>query len=144
MRTMQNLYDRAFARTAFTLVMLLLASGAALVLGVVGLYGVLAYAVAQRRREIAIRLALGARRFEVLARFVRHGVALAALGVAIGAIVSAVVMRLMTALLYGVQPVDPLTYAVVALGLTLVAAMASYLPARRASVVDPAESLAAE
>jgi predicted permease len=88
-RTMRDIYDRALARTSFTLTMLLLAAGAALVLGVIGLYGVLSYAVAQRRREIAIRLALGARQRDVLGRFVRQGVALAALGVVIGLVAAA-------------------------------------------------------
>ncbi len=143
-RTMQDLYDRSLARTAFTLVMLIVAAGAALVLGVVGLYGVLSYAVSQRRREIAIRLALGARQRDVQGRFVRYGVTLAGFGVIIGLVGAAGATRLMSAILYDVQPVDPLTYAAVAAGLTLVAALASYLPARRAAAVAPAESLAAE
>jgi ABC-type antimicrobial peptide transport system permease subunit len=141
---MQDLYDRSLSRTAFTLVMLVVAAGAALVLGVVGLYGVLSYAVSQRRREIAIRLALGAQQRDVQRRFVRYGVTLAGLGVIIGLLGAAGATRLMSAILYDVQPIDPLTYAAVAAGLTLVAALASYLPARRASAVAPAESLAAE
>jgi putative ABC transport system permease protein len=143
-RTMQDLYDRSLARTSFTLVMLVAAAGAALVLGIVGLYGVLSYVVSTRRREIAIRFALGARASDVQARVVRQGVALAGIGVAIGLIAAAGVTRLMTSLLYEVHAVDPLTYAAVAAGLIGVAALASYLPARRASAVDPAESLAAE
>jgi predicted permease len=143
-RTMQDLYDRSLARTSFTLVMLIVAAGAALVLGVVGLYGVLSYAVSQRRREIAIRLALGARQSDVQRRFVRYGVTLAGLGVIIGLVGAAGAARLMSAVLYDVQPVDPLTYAAVATGLTLIAALASYVPARRASSVAPAESLTAE
>jgi predicted permease len=143
-RTMQELYDRSLSRTAFTLVMLIVAAGAALVLGVVGLYGVLSYAVSQRRREIAIRLALGAQQRDVQRRFVRYGITLAGLGVIIGLVTAAGATRLMSAILYDVQPIDPLTYAAVAAGLTLVAALASYLPARRASAVAPAESLAAE
>jgi predicted permease len=143
-RTMLELYDRSLARTAFTLVMLIVAASAALVLGVVGLYGVLSYAVSQQRREIAIRLALGAQQRDVQRRFVRYGVTLAGLGVVIGLVGAAGATRLMSAILYDVQPVDPLTYAAVAAGLTLVAALASWLPARRASAVAPAESLAAE
>ena len=143
-RTMQDLYDRSLARTSFTLVMLVIAAASALVLGVVGLYGVLSYVVQTRRREIAIRFALGARTGDVKARIVRQGVVLAGLGVAIGLVAAAGVTQLMTSLLYEVQPVDPLTYAAVAAGLIGVAALASYLPARRASTVDPAESLAAE
>jgi ABC-type antimicrobial peptide transport system permease subunit len=143
-RTMQDIYDRSLGRTSFTLVMLVAAAGAALVLGVVGLYGVLSYAVSTRRREIAIRFALGARPRDVEVRIVRQGVVLAVIGVAIGLGAAVGVTQLMTSLLYEVAPVDPLTYAAVAAGLVAVAAFASYLPARRASAVDPAESLAAE
>jgi ABC-type antimicrobial peptide transport system permease subunit len=143
-RTMQDIYDRSLGRTSFTLVMLVAAAGAALVLGVVGLYGVLSYAVSTRRREIAIRYALGARARDVERRIVRQGVVLAGLGVAVGSAAAAVVTRLMASLLYDVRSVDPLTYAAVAAGLIGVAALASYLPARRASTVDPAEALAAE
>jgi predicted permease len=144
LRTMQDIYDRSLGRTSFTLVMLLAAAGAALVLGVVGLYGVLSYAVSTRRREIAIRFALGARAGDVERSVVRQGVVLAGVGVVIGLVAAAGVTRLMTSLLYEVQAVDPLTYGAVAAGLIAVAALASYLPARRASTVDPAESLAAE
>jgi predicted permease len=144
LRTMQDIYDRSLGRTSFTLVMLVAAAGAALVLGVVGLYGVLSYAVSTRRREIAIRFALGARASDVQARIVRQGVVLAAIGVSLGLVAATGVTRLMTSLLYDVEAVDPLTYAAVAAGLIAVAALASYLPARRASAVDPAESLAAE
>jgi ABC-type antimicrobial peptide transport system permease subunit len=141
---MQDIYDRSLGRTSFTLVMLLAAAVAALVLGVVGLYGVLSYAVSTRRREIAIRFALGAKPRDVQRRIVGQGVALAGVGVVIGLVAAAVVTRLMASLLYEVQAVDPLTYAAVAAGLIAVAALASYVPARRASAVDPAESLAAE
>jgi predicted permease len=144
MQTMQDIYDRSLGRTSFTLVMLVAAAGAALVLGVVGLYGVLSYAVSTRRREIAIRFALGARTRDVQARVVRQGVVLAGIGVAIGLVAAALITRLMTSLLYEVEAIDPSTYAAVAAALILVAALASYLPARRASTVDPAESLAAE
>jgi ABC-type antimicrobial peptide transport system permease subunit len=141
---MQEIYARSLAQTSFVLVLLAVAGGAALVLGVVGLYGVLAYVVAQRRREIAIRLALGAQQRAVTRGFVRYGVALAAVGVAIGLAVAAGVTRLMASLLFDVRPVDVWTYAIVAAALTAVAALASYLPARKAAGVDPAEALAAE
>jgi putative ABC transport system permease protein len=143
-RTLEDIYELSEARTTFTLVTLVVAAGAALALGGVGLYGVLSYAVSLRRREIAIRLALGAQQREVRGQFVRHGVLLAALGIAIGLVVAAGVTRLMASLLYGVGAVDPLTYAAVGVGLVAVAAVASYVPARRASAVHPAESLAAE
>jgi predicted permease len=143
-RTLADIYDESLSRTTFTLVTLVVAACAALALGVVGLYGVLSYAVSLGRREIAIRLALGAQQRGVRRRFVRDGVALAAAGIVIGMVAAAGVTRLMTALLFGVEPVDPLTFAAVAAVLIGVAALASYLPARRASAVDPAEALAAE
>jgi predicted permease len=143
-RTMQEIYDESLARQSFTLVMLVAATAVALVLGVIGLYGVLAYVIAQRRREIAIRLALGARRRELTRRFVRYGLALACVGIAVGLAAAVGVARLMESLLFGVQPVDVSTYAAVAVSLTVVAAFASWLPARRASAVDPAEALTAE
>ncbi|HXS79011.1 MAG TPA: ABC transporter permease [Gammaproteobacteria bacterium] len=143
-RTLADIYDESLERTTLTLVALVGAAGAALMLGVVGLYGVLSYAFSLRRREIAVRLALGAEQSAVRRGVVRQGVALAAVGIVIGVIAAAAVTRLMTSLLYGVDPVDPLTYAAVAAGLMAVAALASYMPAQRASAVDPAESLAAE
>ena len=143
-RTLAEIYDRSLARTTFTLVMLAIAASTSLLLGVVGLYGVLSYAVSLRRREIAVRMALGAQQRDVRRRFVRQGVGLAAVGIVIGVVAAATVSRLMASLLYGVQPLDPVTYVAVAAGLLLVAALASYLPARRASSVDPTESLAAE
>ena len=143
-RTLADIYNASLGRTTFALVALIVAACAALALGIVGRYGVLSYAVALRRREIAIRLALGAERREVRDQFVRDGVALAAFGVGIGLVAAAVVTRIMASLLYDVAAVDPLTYAVVAAALIGVAALASCVPARRASAVDPAESRAAE
>ena len=143
-RTMQEIYDESLARASFTLVMLVAAAAVALVLGVIGLYGVLAYVITQRRREIAIRLALGAQRREVTRRFVRYGLALACVGVIVGLGAAVGVTRLLASLLFGVQPVDALTYLSVGASLTVVAAFASWLPARRASAVDPAEALAAD
>jgi ABC-type antimicrobial peptide transport system permease subunit len=143
-RTMQENYDRSLARTSFTLVMLAIAGAAALVLGVVGLYGVISYVVSQRRREIAIRLALGAQQSAVTRTFVRYGAGLAAVGVLIGLGAAVAVTRFMSSLLFGVGALDPLTYAGVALALAAAAVVASWLPARRAAAVDPAEALAAE
>jgi predicted permease len=143
-RTMQDVYAQSLARKSFTLVMLGIAGSVALVLGVVGLYGVLAYIVAQRRREIAIRLAVGAQPRHVTLSFLRFGVGLALVGVVLGLGAAAGVTRLMASLLHGVQSIDTLTYGAVAVLLTLVAALASYVPARRAANVDPAEALAAE
>jgi predicted permease len=143
-RTMQDVYAQSLARKSFTLVMLGIAGSVALVLGVVGLYGVLAYIVAQRRRDIAIRLAVGAQPRQVTLSFLRYGVGLALVGVALGVGAAAAVTRFMASLLHGVQPIDALTYGAIAVLLTLVAGLASYVPARRASNVDPAEALAAE
>jgi predicted permease len=143
-RTMQQRVDATLARQSFALVMLSIAGVVALVLGVVGLYGVLSYAVSQRRREIAILLALGAQQGAVARKFVRQGLVLAAIGVAIGLGVAAGVTRLMSALLYDVRALDPLTYGAVTLVLAAAAVLASWLPARRAATVDPAEVLNAE
>jgi ABC-type antimicrobial peptide transport system permease subunit len=143
-RTMQEVHAQSLARTSFTLVMLGIAGGVALVLGVVGLYGVLAYVVAQRRRDIAIRLAVGAHTSHVTRSYLRYGVGLAMIGVVLGLGAAAAVTRLMASLLHGVEPVDALTYSAVAVLLTLVAAAATYVPARRAAAVDPARALAAE
>jgi predicted permease len=143
-RTMQEYYDRSLALTSFTLVMLVIAGAAALVLGVIGLYGTIAYVVSQRRREIAIRLALGAQQGAVTRTFVRYGAGLASVGVLIGLGAAAAVTRFMTALLYGVGALDPLTYVGVAAALAAAAVLASWLPARRAAAIDPAEALLAE
>lgn len=142
-RTMQEVYDASLARTSFTLVMLAVASGIAFVLGLVGLYGVLSYAVSQRRREVAVRLALGAQQGALQRAFVGHGLALAGIGVIVGLGAAALVTRLMSSLLYEVRPLDGPTYGAVAALLAVAAALASYLPARRASRVPPAEALAA-
>jgi ABC-type antimicrobial peptide transport system permease subunit len=143
-RTMRDVYDRSLARTSFTLVMLAIAASMALLLGVVGIYGVVSYAVSQRRREIGIRSALGAQRGELQRMFVRHGLVLAGVGIAIGLGAAAGLTRLMSSLLYGITPLDPLTYAVVPVILGVVTVVASYLPARRAASADPVEALRAD
>ncbi len=143
-RTLQDLYDQSMARTSFTLVLLAIAGVMALVLGVVGIYGVIAYAVTQRTREIGIRMALGAQAAGLLQMFVRQGLLLAAIGAVIGLATAAGLTRLMASLLFGVAALDPLTYAGVAVLLIAAAALASYLPARRATRVDPLDALRAE
>ncbi|HTC32754.1 MAG TPA: ABC transporter permease [Bryobacteraceae bacterium] len=143
-RTMQEVYDRSLARTSFTLVMLGIAGAMALVLGVIGIYGVISYAVSQRRREIGIRLALGAQQEDVKRMFVRSALTLSGIGVVIGLAAAVALMRLMKSLLFGISPLDPLTYASVPVVLVTAAVLASYLPARRASAVDPVEALKAE
>jgi predicted permease len=142
--TLDYLFKQSMARTSFTLVMLAVAGGMALLLGVVGLYGMIAYSVSQRRREIGIRMALGARNQELTRMFVRHALVLTGVGVACGLGAAPALTRLMSSLLFGVKSVDAATYAVVSLGLMATAALASYLPARRAAAVNPVESLRAE
>ena len=143
-RTMREIYDQSLARTSFTLVMLAIAGSMALLLGVVGIYGVISYAVSQRRREIGIRAALGAQQGELKRMFVRHGLALAGVGVAIGLVAAAGATCPMSTLLYGITPLDPMTYAVVPVILVIATVLASYLPARRAVSVDPVEALRSE
>ena len=136
-QTMEAVYARSLSRTTFTLIMLAIAGGMALALGSIGIYGVIAYTVEQRRREIGIRLALGAQHTELRRTFVRRGLLLTGGGLMIGAVGSMLVTRLMTSLLFEVSTFDPVTYATVALLLTTAAVMASYVPARRASRVEP-------
>ncbi len=124
--------------------MLGIAGVMALLLGIIGIYGVIAYAVSQRRREIGIRLALGAPPGELSRMFIRYGLTLAAIGAVIGVAVAGGLTRLMKALLFGISPLDPLTYGAVTVVLVAAAALASYLPARRAAAVDPVETLRAE
>jgi predicted permease len=142
--TMKELLDQSMARTSFTLVMLAIAGGMALVLGIVGIYGVIAYAVSQRTREIGIRIALGARPGSLLGMYVRHGLMLAGIGAVLGLAAASGLTRLMSSLLFGVKALDPLTYAVVSAVLIAAAMLASYLPARRAMRIDPVEALRAE
>ena len=143
-RTLEEIYAASMARTSFTLVMLGIAGGMALLLGVAGIYGVISYAVSQRRREIGIRIALGAEPRAVTRLFVGHGLILAAIGVAIGLAGAIGVARLMTSLLFDVSPVDPVTYVLVSLTLFAATGLACYVPAVRASRVDPIGALRAE
>jgi predicted permease len=142
--TLDEIYRKSMARTSFTLVMLALAGGMALLLGVVGIYGVISYSVSQRTREIGIRMALGARRAELTGMFVRHGLLLASIGLAFGLGGAVALTRLMTSLLFEISPLDPVTYGAVAFGLAGAAALASYVPSRRAAAVEPVEALRAE
>jgi len=137
MQTMQNVYEKSVARTSFTLVMLGIAGAMSIALGVIGIYGVLSYTVSQRRREIGIRLALGAQRDNVLSMVLGSGARMALAGVAIGVLVALALTRWMNSLLFGVSAHDPLTFAMVAVVLFSVALMACWIPARRATRVDP-------
>jgi ABC-type antimicrobial peptide transport system permease subunit len=144
MRTMQEIHEQSMARTAFTLSLLAVSGGMALLLALVGIYGVISYTVSQRTREIGIRMALGAEQGRVKAMFVRNGVLWAGIGALAGLAAAVPLSTLMTALLFEVKPIDPLTYAAVAAGLLAAAALASYLPARRVTRIHPVEALKAE
>src|SRR5579862_8108372 len=144
MLTMDDFYSRSMARSSFTLVMLGIAAAMALALGILGIYGVISYAVSQRTREIGIRLALGAQKRELHWMFVRSALALTGTGVVVGLVFSAVVARVLRSLLFGVSPLDPLSFVTVPLVLAAAAAMASYLPASRAARINPADTLRAE
>lgn len=144
METIETLYERSLARTSFTLTLLGIAGGMALLLGIVGIYGVISYSVSQRTREIGIRLALGAPLRDVIRLFVRSGLLLSTIGCACGIAAALLLTRLMESLLFSVSPSDPLTYCAMSAALIVAAALASYLPARKAIKVDPVEALRTE
>ena len=139
--TLNDVYRQSMARTSFTLILLGIAGTMALALAIIGVYGVLAYAVGQRRREVSIRVALGARPSQVKSLFVRQGALLAFLGSAAGVAVAMGLSRWVSSLLFGVTDLDPATYLASAFVVCAAALTASYVPARRASSVDPVESL---
>jgi ABC-type antimicrobial peptide transport system permease subunit len=141
--TVQALYDRSLARTSLTLVLIAVAGTKALLLAVIGLYGVIAYAVSQRTREIGIRLALGAPRPDVTGLFLRYGLRLTFYGTLCGLPAAFLLTGLLRPLLFDVRPADPIAYLTATGALLIAALLASYLPARRASRVDPVESLRA-
>jgi predicted permease len=140
-RTLADIRASSMAQTSFALTMLGIAAVVALLLGLVGIYGVIACVAAQRTREIGVRMALGAQARDVARLFLAHGVKIVVAGVAIGLVAAAGVTRVMSALLFGVQAVDPLTYAAMALALAAVALVATWLPARRAAKLDPMVAL---
>lgn len=139
--TLDYYYSKSMARTSFTLLMLAVAGGMALLLGIVGLYGVIAYSVSHRTREIGIRMALGAEKRDVLRLVVEGGMGLTVIGVGVGVACALALTRFLSSLLYGVTPTDPLTFVGVSLLLTGVALLACYIPARRATRVDPIVAL---
>ena len=143
-QTMEEVYRGSMARSGFTLVMLGIAGAMALLLGIIGIYGVISYSVSQRTRELGIRIALGAGNAELRAMVVGQGILLAAAGVGVGLAAAFAVTRIMSSLLFETSPMDPLTYAVASAGLLASAAIASYLPAHRASSVNPVEALRME
>jgi predicted permease len=143
-RTLEGIYDASLARTSFTLVMLGIAGGMALLLGIAGIYGVISYSVSQRTREIGIRVALGAQAASVRRMFIVDGLTLVGIGVVIGAVAAFGVMRVLSTLLFEVSTVDPLTYGLVSLALITATTLASYVPAMRATAVDPIHALRSE
>jgi predicted permease len=140
-RTLDQIAEASMAQTSFALVMLALASGVSLLLGVVGIFGVVSYIAAQRTREVGVRLALGAQTGDVTAMFLRQSLGLTALGIAIGAAGAAGLSRLMSSMLFGVTGTDPLTYLAVSAGLAVVVILAAYVPSRRAARMDPVAAL---
>ena len=143
-RTLRQIYEQSMAQTQFVLVILGIAASVTLFLGLVGIYGVIAYIVSQRRREVGIRMALGAQSDSVQRIFVSRGLSLTAIGLALGLVAAAALMRLLSSLLFGVNPFDPVTYVAVAASLGTVALIATWLPARQATRIDPMLALRSE
>jgi predicted permease len=141
LQTLEEIRSRSMARTSFALVMLAIAASVALLIGLVGIYGVIAYTATQRTREIGVRIALGAQIGDVRRMFLRHGLLLTGIGIVFGLGVAMAATRVLSAFLFGVGPMDPMTYIVVSGALAAAALLASYLPARRASRVDPIAAL---
>ena len=144
MQTMGELYGRSMARTSFTLVMLAIAGAMALALSLIGIYGVISYAVSKRTREIGIRMALGAGKGELRWMFVRSALVLTGIGMILGLGAAGVLARALRTLLFGVSPLDPISFAAVPLILAVAAVLASFLPASRVAAVNPADALKEE
>ena len=143
-KTIGELYTKSMARTSLTLVLLSVAGAMTLLLGIIGLYGVIAYAISQHTREIGIRMALGAQRAALTRMYIREGMLLTVIGVTGGVAVALTTTRLMSSLLYHVSPVDPWTYFVATVSILIVACIATYVPSRKAAIVDPVHALRAE
>jgi predicted permease len=143
-RTMQDIYAQSLDRVSFTLVMLAIAGSMALALGIMGIYGLISYSISQRTREIGIRFALGAQKSEVRWMFMRSALVLTGFGIAIGFGVAVAVAQVMRNLLFGVSPLDPISFVAVPLILTSAAALASFLPGCRIAAINPADTLRAE
>jgi ABC-type antimicrobial peptide transport system permease subunit len=143
-RTMEEIVAAKSARFTFTMVLILGAGIAATFLGTIGLYGILSYMVGQRRREIGVRVALGAEPGDVVRLVLREGVALTVIGIGAGMATAALLTRFLEALLYEVSPTDPATFALTAAAVLVVALIACTVPARRAARVQPVEAVAAD
>jgi ABC-type antimicrobial peptide transport system permease subunit len=141
---MEQLVSNSVARQRFYAVMLGIFAGVAGLLAAVGIYGVLAYAVVQRTQEIGVRMALGAERYQVLTLILRRGLLLTTIGIAAGLAGAIGGARYLQSMLFGIEPRDPGTFIAVAAGFAVIAVMASYLPARRATKVDPMVALRVE
>jgi ABC-type antimicrobial peptide transport system permease subunit len=143
-QTLEEIQSSSMTQTSFALVMLGIAASVALLIGMVGIYGAVAYAAALRTREIGVRMALGAQVGDVRQMFLRHGLWLTTVGIAIGIGIALILTRVMSAFLFGVGPMDPITYAAVSAVLAAMTLVATYLPAHRASRVDPVVALRGE
>ena len=140
-RTMRDRVEESLARTSSTLVILAIAGAMALLMGVIGIYAVISYTVAQRSREVGIRIAMGAQKGEIQAMFLRQGLVFVVVGVALGLGGAAALTRWMSSLLFGVSPLEPLTYLSVSAILLVTAVTAIYVPSRRATQTDPIQTL---
>src|SRR3954470_10247227 len=143
-RSMNEMIARTLLQKKFTMLLLSIFAGTALLLAAVGLYGVISYSVAQRTRELGIRIALGAQRSDVLRLILRQGMTVVAAGLIVGLAASFGVTRMIASLLYGISASDPFTFLLLSAVLVMVALVACWLPARRASAVDPIVALHAE
>lgn len=143
-QTMEQVVATAVAKPRFTMLLLSAFAGVALLLGAIGIYGVVSYSVEQRNREIGIRMALGAKQYDILRLVVHRGAVLASAGAVVGLVVSFAAMRTLASLLYGITAADPTAFIVAPILLVAVAILASYVPARRAASVDPVAVLNAE
>jgi len=141
LQTMEETLSETLAQQRFNILLLGIFAGLALALTAVGIYGVIAYSVTQRQHEIGVRMALGAGQSDVLKLIVKLGLKLSLLGIAIGLVVAFAVTRIMATLLYGVTPTDLVTFTGTAVLLIFVAVLASVIPARRATRLDPIETL---
>jgi putative ABC transport system permease protein len=143
-RTMDTVLDASIAQQRMSMVVFAVFAGVALVLASIGLYGVVAHGVTERTHEIGVRMALGAERKHVLALVVRQGLSMALVGTAVGLVAALGLSRLIESLLFHVKPTDPMTFGLVIAALLSVAALACYIPAWRATRVDPTQALRAE